>query len=88
MHAVPLVSVPIGRAAVRDLFEQRIDLSSARQRDRVQQVRGCVPVCGGLVQTRSPPFLQNVPQCAPCPEQMATDGRNATEGHFRDLGVG
>lgn len=53
MHAVPLVSVPIGRAAVRDLFEQRIDLSSARQRDRVQQVRGCVPVCGGLVQTRS-----------------------------------
>jgi hypothetical protein len=43
------MSVPVCRAAVGDLFEQRIDLSSARQRDRVQQMRGCLPVSGRLV---------------------------------------
>jgi len=30
LHALPLVRVQVGRAAVSDLFEQRIDLSPAR----------------------------------------------------------
>ena len=41
VHAVPLVRVPVGPVAVGDLFEQRVDVSAARQRDRIQQVPHC-----------------------------------------------
>jgi hypothetical protein len=35
------VRVQVGRVTVGDLFEQRIDVSAARQRDRVQQAPHC-----------------------------------------------
>jgi hypothetical protein len=41
VHAVSLVCVEVGRMTVGDLFEQRVDVSAARQRDRVQQPSGC-----------------------------------------------
>jgi hypothetical protein len=41
VHAVSLVHVEAGRITVGDLFEQRIDVSAARQRDRVQQPYSC-----------------------------------------------
>jgi hypothetical protein len=49
VHAVLLVSVPVCRVAVSDLFEDRIDIGSAWQRDRVQQMPRCLPACGWLV---------------------------------------
>ena len=44
VHAFALVSVQVCRAAVGDLFEQQVDISSARQRGRTQQLPGCLPL--------------------------------------------
>ena len=49
VHAVPLVSVPVCRTTVGDLFEERIDIGAAWQRDRGQQMTSWLPAGGWLV---------------------------------------
>jgi hypothetical protein len=41
MDAFSLMGIQAGRAAVGDLFEQEVDLSSAGQRGGVEQTAGC-----------------------------------------------
>ena len=49
VHTVPLVSVPVGSVAVGDLFEERIDIGPAWQRNRVQQMPVCLAAGGWVV---------------------------------------
>ena len=87
VHAFALVSVQVRRAAVGDLFEQQVDISP---HGSVAELSSCLAACrceGGSLTARSPPLLQLRSQCAPCPEQMATDRRYGAADHVRDLGV-
>ena len=88
MHAFALVSVQVRRAAVGDLFEQQVDVSSARQRGGTQQLPGCVPSARRFVHG---PVTSIPPASFPVRAGPGTNGYGPPDGaagHARDLGVG